>query len=208
MDNQTKRRGGRRFLAIAGLVALGASCTPEFEGQYADPDAQVIVDDKWNETDAHQTAISMINHMVGSAWLRDWKAANGGKKPTVVVMDVENRTDEHLDVKALTEYISNELINSGRVSFVNKQDRQKLLEELQYQQSGQVSRETAKSTGRQIGADFVLGGGISSKVATQGGRKRVTYQTNLTLTNIETFQIAWSNLKEISKEFKRSGAGW
>ena len=70
---------------------------------------------RWNETDARKTAESMIKHMVGSAWLRDWRDANGKKKPVLVLMEVENRTDEHLDVRALTEYIRNELINSGYV---------------------------------------------------------------------------------------------
>jgi PBP1b-binding outer membrane lipoprotein LpoB len=38
--------------------------------------------------------------------------------------------------------------------------------------------------------------------------KTVTYQTNLTLTNIETGEYEWSTKYEIKKRFRRSGAGW
>ena len=100
------------------------------------------------------------------------------------------------------------MINSGKVSFVNKAQRQKLLEEIKYQQSGQVDKKSAKKEGRQIGADYILSGNVTSQVHQQGGIKTVTYFTTLTLTNIETFGLEWSTKYEIKKRFKRSGAGW
>lgn len=195
-------------LTLAAMVLGLSACTPSFEGEYSDPAKAEIVDDRWNETDARKTAEHMIKGMLEKPWLESYKKGHGGQKPVVIVMDVENRTDEHLDVKQLTDYIQDELINSGKVRFVNKDQRQKILDEIKYQQGGAVNKNTAKQTGKAIGADFILSGSVSSSVHQMDQRKTVTYQTTLTLTNIETQEFEWSTKYEIKKSFKRSGAGW
>jgi uncharacterized protein (TIGR02722 family) len=197
-----------KFLVLAFAISGHTACTKSFEGEYSDPDKVEIIDDKWNETDAKKTAKHMVAGMLEKPWLAKYTSGNGGKTPFVIVDDVENRTDEHLDVKILTDYLQDELLNSGKVSFVNKEKRQSLLEEIKYQQSGQVDKKSAKQEGRQIGADFILSGNVTSQTHTNGGIKTVTYFTTLTLTNIETFGLEWSTKYEIKKKFKRSGAGW
>jgi len=197
-----------KLLVLAFAFSTHTACTKSFEGEYSDPDKVEIIDDKWNETDAKKTARHMIAGMLEKPWLANYTRANSNKPPFIIVDDVENRTDEHLDVRILTDYIQDELINSGKVSFVNKAQRQKLLEEIKYQQSGQVDKSSAKKEGRQIGADYILSGNVTSQVHQQGGIKTVTYFTTLTLTNIETFGLEWSTKYEIKKRFKRSGAGW
>ena len=193
-------------LSLVGLTMLGA-CSPGFEGEYSDPAKAEIVDDKWNETDARKTAESMVKGMLNKPWLDSFKKKND-KRPVVIVADIQNATDEHLNTKALTDAIQDELINSGKVRFVAKAMRQQLLDELDYQQQGGVSRSTKKRQGRQTGADYMLTGEVSSSVHAMDGLKTVTYQTVLTLTNIETFEKEWSNRYNIKKRFKRSGAGW
>ncbi len=194
------------FFAL--LSPVFTACTPDFEGEYSDPAKTEIVDDKWNETDARKTAEHMIKGMVEKPWLANFQKAHKGNKPIVIVDDVENKTDEHLDVKQLTDYIQDELINSGKVRFVNKAQREKLLAEIKYQQSGNVRQDQAKKSGNQLGADYILSGNISSQVHTMDERKTVTYFTTLTLTNVETFEFEWSTKYEIKKSFRRSGAGW
>lgn len=196
------------LLLLLAFGLAGSACTKSFEGEYADPAKAEIVDDKWNETDARKTAEHMIKGLLEKPWLMTYEKTHGGAKPIVIVDDVENRTDEHLDVKQLTDYIQDELINSGKVRFVNKTQRQKLLDEIKYQQSGNVDGKTAKKGGRQLGADYVLSGNVTSSVHQMDGLKTVSYQTNLTLTNIETFELEWSTKYEIKKRFRRSGAGW
>lgn len=198
----------KRTLALLAVGLMGTACTKSFEGEYADPAKAEIVDDKWNETDARKTAEHMIKGLLEKPWLTVYEKTHSGAKPVVIVDDVENRTDEHLDVKQLTDYIQDELINSGKVRFVNKAQRQKLLDEIKYQQSGNVDGKSAKKGGRQVGADYVLSGNVTSSVHQMDGVKTVTYQTNLTLTNIETFELEWSTKYEIKKRFRRSGAGW
>lgn len=197
----------KSFLIASAILTLG-SCT-SFEGEYSDPTSVEIVDDRWNETDARVTAEKIIASMLSKGWLKAFKERNGGTRPLVIVGDVANRTDEHIDTKALADFISDELINSGRVRFVDAANREKILKEINYQNdSGMVSEKTSKRKGRQVGADFLLFGTISSSVHTQEGLKRVTYQTNLRLTDLETAEITWSGKHLITKRFKRSGSSW
>lgn len=197
-----------KFLILALAVLAQSACTKSFEGEYSDPSKTEIVDDKWNETDARKTSEHMIAGMLDKPWLTAFVSSHNKQRPLVIVDDVENRTDEHLDVKILTDFIQDELINSGKVRFINKEKRQKLLEEIKYQQSGQVSAQTAKKGGKQLGADYILSGNVTSQVHKMDGKKTITYYTTLTLTNIETFELEWSTKYEIKKTFKRSGAGW
>jgi uncharacterized protein (TIGR02722 family) len=195
------------LVLACGISALG-SCAKDFEGEYSDPTAVEIVDDRWNETDARKSAEVLLGSMLKKPWLEMHKKGNKGERPVVIIDDVENRTDEHLDVKALMEAIRNELINSGQIRFVNESKRQKILEEIKYQNdSGNVSASTAKKRGRQTGADFMLGGAISANVHQMKEIKTVTYQVNLILTDLETSEIVWSEKNDIKKRFKRSGAG-
>lgn len=193
------------ILAVASLWMGG--CSKSLEGTYSDPAKEEIVDDRWNETDARKTAEHLIQSMLSKPWLGSYMKGHSNQKPVVIVDDVENRTDEHIDTKALTEFVRDELINSGKVRFVDEKRRKKILEEIKYQQSGAVSDATKKKSGQQIGADFILGGAISSSVHSQDELKTVTYQTNLTLTNLETSEIEWSEKHLIKKRFKRSSVG-
>ena len=196
----------KRVALFSGLGFLGA-CTSSFEGNYADPQKVEIVDDKWNDTDARLIAEKMIKSCLSKAWLNIWQQESKSTRPFVLVDDIENRTSEHIDTKAIFEAVRNELMNSGRVRFLDGEQRKKLLEEYKYQGSGTVRKDQAKKAGNQYGADFVMVGGISSQVAEQGGYKTVTYQVELRLTNIETSEIVWTEVEKIKKQFRKSRFG-
>ncbi len=199
----------RFALGIATLATSSSylsSCAPSFQGEYVDPNKVEILDDRWNDSDARLTAEDMIGSALKKAWLANFASENKGKKPFVLVGDFENRTDEHIDTKALFEAVRNELINSGRIRFLDGDAREKVLKEYQYQGSGMVKKDEVKGPGKQRGADFFLYGAISSMSAQLEGKKRVTYQVEMRLTNIESGEIEWTEIKKIAKGFKRSGA--
>ncbi len=198
----------KNILTLALTALAATSCAPKFQGEYSDPEKVEIVDDKWNETDARKTSELMITSVLGRPWYEQFKKSHAGKQPIVIVQDIENRSDEHIDTKALTEFMESELINSGKVRFVEKGRRQQVLDELAFHNSGAVAQDTKKKTGNMTGADFMLAGAISSQVHTQSGDKSVSYQTQMKLINIETTEIQWTDKHEIKKKFKRSGASW
>ena len=189
-------------LFLGGMVVLMAQGCATTGGVYRDASEEQILGDKWNNTDGNKTAKAMIDSLLKEAWLTDFMRRKG-RKPVVLVGSVQNRSDEHIDTKALTDAIRSRLINSRKVRFVNAAARERILQEIQYQNSGEVSKATAKKRGRQIGADFMLDGSVSNITSSEGDYKTVVYQTDLNLTNFETSEIEWNGFHKIKKAFKR-----
>ncbi len=196
------------LLSLSVAVGAISSCAPTMQGEYSDPKKVEIVDDKWNESDVHSLMHVMITSALGRPWYEQFKKGSGGKLPIVIVQDIENRTDEHIDTKALTEFMETELVNSGKVRFMEKARRDQLMEELEFQNSGAVDGKSKKKTGNMTGADFLLAGSITSQIHTADRLKTTSYQVQMKLINIETSEIQWTEKHEIKKRFKRSGAKW
>lgn len=195
-----------RLLMLFALSASSA-CVPKFQAEYSDPAAQEIVDDRWNETDARKSAEALVAAVLQKPWLHRFKASKK-RRPVIGVDELSNKTAEHVDTKALTDYVRDELINSGQVRFINIAKRKRLRKELHYQQRGAVSAATRARAGQQIGIDYLFGGTLSSQEHVRGGLKTVTYQVVLTLTNLETSEIEWSKKHLIKKRFKRRDSKW
>jgi uncharacterized protein (TIGR02722 family) len=197
-----------KHISLALFAFSISSCTT-FQGEYRDPTEVEILDTKWNETDARKTSEILITSMLKKPWLRRHYAEHSGAKPTIIVDGVVNRTEEHIDTKAMIEAIRNEMLNSGEVRFVNSEGRGAILEEITYQtQSGMVDPSKAKQAGKQLGAGYMLSGNLSSQVHRQGNTKSITYQTVLYLTNLETAELVWSEKYDIKKRFKNASASW
>jgi PBP1b-binding outer membrane lipoprotein LpoB len=63
----------------------------------------------------------------------------------------------------------------------------------------EASAETMKRLGQELGADFYLGGVITSVLDAKEGEKVVFYKVNLELINIETNEKVWIGDKQIKK---------
>lgn len=203
---------------MAAILSVGffSSCasapsSKSFSGSYADPDQAQILDDRWNPTDAGLTVQKMVKDMGAAAWIANWRD-DSHKKPTdrpfVLVDDMENRTSELIDTKAVFEDLRSRILNDGKVRFLDGDARQKILNEYKYQQSGLVQNKSVKGPGRQFGADFFLSGAISSINSGQGGSTSVQYQIEMKLVNIETGELVWSGVEKIRKNFKRDSVSW
>lgn len=202
----TQLTGKRMFLLLPFAAYLGMAGCQSTQGNYADPNKIEIVDDKWNDSDARLVGETMIRSALAKRWLKEYKRETG-KRPFVLVDDFENRTSEQIDTKAIFEAVRNELINSGEVRFLDGAQRQKILDEYKYQQSGVVKQGSAKGPGKQQSSDFFLVGSLSSLVSEADGYKTVTYQVEMRLTNIETSEIVWTEVKKLKKQFRKSRFG-
>lgn len=187
------------------LVGMGltlligfSSCGPKAftKGEYDDPTRVELLDDKFNEADMQQMSDTIIRAMVGCAWV-----ANAPKPPVVFVERVQNRTEEHIDTVSLTDKIRTALIKSGKVRFVNKQERGVLDEEYDYNAGGNVSGPTAKKRGAQIGADYMMSGAIATNVQQVGKDKFIYYKLTMNMTNVDTSTIDCTEEREIRKKF-------
>lgn len=200
------RRIQKLFVLSLTLAFVGAasSCGPKAftKGDYDDPTRVELLDDKFNEADMQQMADTTIKAMVSCAYV-----ANAPKPPVVIVEKVQNRTEEHIDTVSLTDKIRTALIKSGKVRFVNKQERGTLDEEYEYNASGATSGPTSKKRGSQIGADYILSGSMATNIQQVGDDKFIYYKLTMNLTNMETSTIDCVEEKELRKKFRRQSVG-
>ena len=157
----------------------------------------------WNDTDAQMVAQEMITDCLDSGWYNKFLMQNG-KEPTFIVGTVTNKTMEHINTGVFIEEMQRALINSGKVNFVASKDERGEVRTERLEQDEFASEETRKAFGKEIGADFMLSGVLSSVVDQAGSTAVVFYQANLKLINIETNQIVWNGQKQIKKYVKRS----
>ncbi len=189
--------------ALAGLSLSGCGPTAFTEGAYdEDVNSTNLLNDKWSESDMQNVVRdlvqSMINHPVISA---------NKTRPTVMVTRLQNKTLEQIDTQSIMDMVRVEIQRGGRVRFVDKEARDDVAEEIEYQQSGTTSSSSKKRMGQQIGADFIVNGRLDSIVQQVGRKKTVYYKVTLNLTNLQTNIIEWSDYKQIRKKFKKRRVG-
>ncbi len=145
----------------------------------------------------------MINDCLNHPWLSQ-HISKTGKKPTIIVGSMRNKSSEHIAVKTFVNDIERAFINSGQVTVVaSAVDREELRSEKEDQRIF-ASPETIKEMGRELGADYMMTGEINTIVDQEDGKKVIFYQTDLTLTSIETNVKVWLGQKKIKKFISRS----
>ncbi len=186
------------------LVTVLSACGPKafVKGEYDDVNRENLMNDQWSETDMQVAVQTLVNSMVGHNAI-----ANAKRLPTVLVTNLQNKTSEHIDTQNIMDMVRVDLTNSGKVQFVDKEAREDISNEYDYQNSGTTSEETKKSPGGQTGADFIINGRLDSIVQEVGKDKTVYYKLTLNLTNLKTGVIAWTNYKQIRKTFKKKSVG-
>jgi len=191
-------------LLVVGLVAFVTGCGPKafVKGEYDDVEAANNLNDQWSETDMQKVVADLVAGMTGHSSI-----ANARKPPIVMVTKLQNKTSEHIDTQSIMDMVRVELSRGGRVAFVDKEAREDVAEEYNYQNSGMVSEETKKGPGGQTGADFIINGRIDSIVQEVGKNKSVYYKVTLNLTNLKSNIVVWSDYKQLRKKFRKRSVG-
>ncbi len=192
------------LLPVCLLSLVITSCGPKafVKGDYDDVQRTNLLNDQWSETDMQKAVADLVKSM-GSAKV----IATAKTEPVVMVTGLQNKTSEHIDTQSIMDMLRVELMKSGSVSFIDKEAREDVAAEYQYQNSGMVSGSTKKGPGDQVGADFIINGRLDSIVQEVGKEKTVYYKLTLNLTNLKTNVIAWSDYKQIRKTFKKKTIG-
>ncbi len=181
------------FLLLSGITGCQLRKVTRVES------AQVIdLSGRWNDTDARLTAEAMIQDCLNARWLEDFNRT-AGRKPVVVVGFVKNKTSEHIDAEPFLKDLERAFITSGQVRLVQGGEKREAIRAERADQQDFASPETIKKWGKEVGADFILQGTISSIIDTYNNERVNFYQVNLELTNLETNEIVWIGDKKIKK---------
>jgi hypothetical protein len=182
------------FVLIAGSGCGGKTVTR------IDADTTTDLSGRWNDTDSRQVAQTMIQQCLNAPWLTRHQTDSGSsERPVVIVGVIRNKSLEHIPVDTFIHDMERAFINDGRVRVVaDAGDRGDIRAERESMQ-GNVTAETLKKFGRELGADYVMMGTINQIVDEEGGQKVSFYQTDLELINAESNEKVWIGDHKIKK---------
>jgi uncharacterized protein (TIGR02722 family) len=181
-------------LAVLSLAGCGA------ETKVTRVDAGVVTDlsGRWNDTDSRMVAEAMVKESLEYPWLNNFTQANK-RQPVVVVGTILNRSHEHINVQTFVIDLQRELTNSQKVTFVaGKGEREEIREERK-EQAIHAREDTQKAPGKEIGADYIMKGNISTILDEAEGTKAIFYQVDLEMVDLENNVKVWFGQKKIKK---------
>lgn len=195
-------------LSLLVLPLLAASCSST---RYGDSKGTETVNIDWGSTDLQTFSAEMVKSLLEAPQLAYLDHAGKGDDKRIIVYmgGIRNETKEHINLEAMNDSISTELLRSKRFRLAADQKGQNELgDQVRFQnESGRVAEEQAKKFGKQIGADVVLYGTLYSIEKKKGrsienlGTKTedLYYQFTFKCVNIESGEIIWQENKDIRK---------
>ena len=185
------------YTVLIGIIVF-SGCSASKQVTRVDADTTIDLSGRWNDTDSRMVADEIIGDCLSHPWIND-HGINTGGKPVVIVGGIRNKSMEHIPVATFITDIERAFINSGKVRTVSGASERGEIREERADQGEFAALETIKRMGRELGADYMMTGEINTIEDREGGDQVVFYQTDLTLTNIETNEKIWIGNKKIKK---------
>jgi uncharacterized protein (TIGR02722 family) len=154
------------------------------------PETQTDLSGRWNDTDSHLVANKMIQELLASPKLAEYSKEKG-KKPAIVIGLIRNKTSEHIDANAYIKKLEVAIFNSNLADLVESEEFRDHLRQERAQQQDFADPSTVSKWGKEIGADLMLFGEMTSETDTNSNTRIVNYITTLFLTDIETNKRVW-----------------
>lgn len=195
----------RAWTSLVAVVLLSTLASCGAETKVTRVDASVVTDlsGRWNDTDSRQTAEAMVKEALSTPWLENFTRRHGGKPPVVVIGTITNKSHEHINVQTFITDLQRELVNSQKVIFVAGRGEREEIRQERAEQAMHAREDTQKSPGKELGADFIMKGNISTILDEADGTKAIFYQVDLELVDLETNVKAWFGQKKIKKIIER-----
>jgi len=171
---------------------------------YEDAGEVETVTTAFGSTDLQQSSITLVDSLLTNEHI---VKTLEGRRPVLFIDGIKNKTSEHIDTESITDTISTKLINTGKFRFIDMTKVESVKKQYDYQASGLVSEETSVKVGKQIGAEYMLYGNISSIVKNDKSTKDVYMKITLKLMDIQTGIIEWQGEKEIRKQNNKTLLG-
>ena len=185
------------FAGISGCSSTGVS--------YGDASAVETTTTEFGSTDLQMIAEKMVDSLLTFPPIVQ---VTSKRRPVMFVDTIKNKTSEHIDTESVTDTISSRVLRSGKFRFVDMTKVASLKKQLDYQnESGMVSESSKMNLGRQIGAEYMMYGNLSSIVKRDDKTKDVYYKFTMKVMHVETGIIEWSDEKEIRKSAKKRAFG-
>ena len=195
-----KNRAVIGLTLMAGSLLLLQGCSNKVAYQDATEVETTTID--FGSTDLQQIAAKMVDSLLTFPPIVE---VTRERRPVMFVDKIKNKTTEHIDTESITDTITTRLLRSGKFRFIDMIKVADVREQLAFQnRGGMVNRNTAAQIGRQIGAEYMMYGNLSSIVKKSSDVKDVYYKFTLKVMHLESGIIEWSDEKEIRKTREKS----
>lgn len=191
------------FLAVAAIAASAlfiSSCSRQVSR--VNTDQTIDISGAWNNSDSRLVAEDLSGKIIAANWINTFQEAHQGKKPTVIVGFVQNKSHEHIEAETFLKDVESSFIQTSKVRLVQGGKKREELRAEKEDQQTNASVSSMKKFGLESGADFILQGSINSIVDAHKRQKVVYYQVNLELTDIQSNEVVWIGEKKIAKYVK------
>ena len=184
---------------IALSLILLASCARTVTR--VSPDQSIDLSGRWNDTDSRQVASKMISDLLVSEKFKDYSKSLG-KKPSIIVGLIRNKTSEHIDADTYVKKFELAIYNSGLADLVESDTFRDKVRAERAQQQDFADPATVAQWGKEVGANLMLFGEMTSETDVYNNKRVVNYITTLFLTEMETNKRIWYSQEEIKKYIK------
>jgi hypothetical protein len=195
----------RSVAALAGLVLVSGGCARQVTR--IAPEQAVDLSGRWNDVDSRLVAEEIIRQSfdasAGQSWAMGHARSHGGRKPTVIVGTIRNRSMEHVPVSTFVKDLERAYLRSGQVQVVASPEERGEVRDERFDQQEFAAADSRARLGRERGADYMLQGDIESVEDREGRRSVVLYQVDMTLVDLETNQKTWVGQHKIKKYVSR-----
>lgn len=181
------------------LILISISCQRSVTR--ISPETQIDLSGRWNDADSRMVAEKMINELFTSERFKEYSQENG-KKPTIIVGIIKNKTSEHIDAANYIKKFELAIYNSNFADLVESDEFRDKLRQERAEQQDFADPATMARWGKETGADVMLFGEMTSETDTYNKKRVVNYITTLFLTDIETNKRVWYGQHEIKKFVK------
>lgn len=191
-------------IPLMAAAAFLPGCAPTRTVTRVDPNTVVDVNQQFNDVDARQSYQKMVQDCLSRPWIDNFMHDNSGRRPVVIVSQIENATQTYIDTKLITTDVERELINSGRVKFVADKGQRDPIREERIQSQEWSRPETRKKIQAETGADFIMLGRIMQDAPrTLDGKAGVQYyKINLEVIDLESNEKVWIGTNEVKKVWR------
>lgn len=185
---------------------LNAGCSQKSVVRYGDATAVETTDINFGSTDLQKVAGEMTDSLLLSPVVG---TLTENTRPIVFVERIKNKTSEHIDTESITDSVSTKLLRSGKFRFVDMARVEAARKQLTFQNSGgMVDTSKAIQFGKQVGAQYMLYGNLSSIVKSNKDKSDVYYKFTLRLMDLESGLVEWADETEIRKTRTKQTVGW
>jgi uncharacterized protein (TIGR02722 family) len=200
------QNGVGRLIILGLVLAVVLGCVSTKVSRLETEQA-VDLSDRWNDTDSQLVARKMVDDVLRGRWIDTFQKKTG-KEPMVIIGTVVNKSHDHIPTQTFTKDLERELTHSGRVLFVASSEERQEVREERAQQQIHSSETTAKGLGKEVAADYMLKGVISSFEEQVENERYKYFQVTLELIDLESNTKVWLGDEKIKKLMVRKRFGF